>query len=143
MKQKQEELRQKYQFYKSLTEINDMFSDNKDFVNQVKSELFSTKIYVHASLDVKTEAGKFSGDIELPVGSTLIDLAYKINTNVGNTMVAAKVNDEYVSLDHVLENNDIVKIITDDLSFGPKQDWIEKAHTGYAKQKIKEYGINI
>ncbi len=139
----QEELRQKYQFYKSLTEINAMFSDNKDFVNQVKYELFSTKIYVHASLDVKTEARKFSGDIELPVGSTLIDLAYKINTNVGNTMVAAKVNDEYVSLDHVLENNDIVKIITDDLSFGPKQDWIEKAHTGYAKQKIKEYGIKI
>ena len=139
----QEELRQKYQFYKSLTEINSMFSDNKDFVNQVKSEIFTTNIYVHVSLDVKTENKKFSGDIELPVGSTLIDLAYKINTSVGNTLVAAKVNDEYENLEYILKNNDRIKLITDDLSFGPRKDWLEKAHTGYAKQKIKEYGINI
>ena len=126
----QEDLKQKYQFYKSLTEINTMFSDNKDFVRQVKDEIFASKIYVY------TSKGQI---IELPVGSTPIDFAYKLNTSVGNTMEAVKVNDEYVPFDYVLQNNDRVKIITNELSFGPREDWIDKAHTSYAKQKIKEF----
>ena len=47
------------------------------------------------------------------------------------------VNDEYASVDKVLENNDRVKIITDDLSFGPRMEWIDKAVTTKAKRMIK------
>ena len=126
----QEDLKQKFQFFKSLTEINSMFGDNQQFVNQVKCELFADRVYVYTT----------KGDIiELPKGSTPIDFAYKIHTDIGNTMVGAFVNDEYVPIDYVLKNKDRVRIVTDDLSFGPREDWLNKAHTSLAKRKIKEF----
>ena len=126
----QEDLKQKYQFFKSLTEINTMFKDNTEFINQVKSELFSDKVYVYTT----------RGDIiELPRGSTIIDFAYKIHTDIGNTMVSAVVNNEYVPLNYELKNKDRVRIITDSLSFGPRDDWLDIAKTSYAKKKIKEF----
>jgi len=126
----QDELKQKFQFFKSLTEINTMFGDNQEFVSQIKSELFADKVYVYTT----------KGDIiELPKGSTPIDLAYKIHTDIGNTMVSAIVNDEYVSVDYKLKNKDRVRIVTDPLSFGPREDWLEKVQTTKAKKMIKEF----
>ena len=126
----QEDLKEKYQFFKSLVEINSMFGDNQQFVNQVKSELFSDKVYVYTT----------RGDIiELPKESTVIDFAYKIHTDIGNTMVGAYVNDEFVPVDYELKNKDRVRVITDNLSFGPRVEWMDKAHTSLAKRKIKEF----
>ena len=126
----QKDLRAKFQFFKSLTEINSMFGDNQEFVKQVKIELFSDRIYVYTT----------KGDIiELPKGATPIDFAYKIHTDVGNTMVGVFVNDEYVPVDYTLNNKDRVRIVTDDLSYGPREDWVNKAQTTYAKRKIKEF----
>lgn len=126
----QQDLKDKYQFFNSLIEINKVFGDNKEFVSQVKKEIFADKIYVY------TTKGEI---IELPKGSTPIDFAYKIHTDVGNTMVGAIVNDEYVDVDILLKNKDRVKIITDDLSFGPRKDWEDKVITTFAKRKIKEF----
>lgn len=127
----QDDLKQKFQFFKSLTEINSIFGDNQQFVNQVKTELFSDKVYVYTT----------KGDIiELPKGSTPIDFAYKIHTDIGNTMVGVFVNDEFVPIDYVLRNKDRVRIVTDELSYGPREDWIDKAQTSLAKRKIKEFG---
>ena len=53
-------------------------------------------------------------------------------------MVGAFVNDILVPVDYVLKNKDRVKVITDELSFGPKEDWIDKAHTSLAKKMIKK-----
>ena len=126
----QDDLKQKFQFFKSLTEINSMFGDNQQFVNQVKTELFSDKVYVYTT----------KGDIiELPKGSTPIDFAYKIHTDIGNTMVGVFVNDEFVPIDYVLQNKDRVRIVTDELSYGPREDWIDKVQTSLAKRKIKEF----
>ena len=126
----QDDLKQKFQFFKSLTEINSMFGDNQQFVNQVKTELFSDKVYVYTT----------KGDIiELPKGSTPIDFAYKIHTDIGNTMVGVFVNDEFVSIDYVLRNKDRVRIVTDELSYVPREDWIDKVQTSLAKRKIKEF----
>ena len=126
----QEDLKKKFQFFKSLTEINSMFQDNQQFVLQVKNELFADKIYVYTT----------KGDIiELPAHSTPIDFAYKLNTDIGNTMVGAFVNDEYVPVDYKLKNKDRVRIVTDDLSYGPRVEWIDKAQTSLAKKKIKEF----
>ena len=126
----QDELRNKFQFFKSLTEINSMFGDNQQFVNQVKSELFSDKVYIYTT----------KGDIvELPKGSTPIDFAYRIHTDIGNTMVGAFVNDEFVPIDYILQNKDRVRIVTDDLSYGPRMDWLDKAQTSLAKRKIREF----
>lgn len=126
----QNDLKQKFQFFKSLTEINSMFGDNQQFVNQVKNELFSDKVYIYTP----------KGDvIELPKGSTPIDFAYKIHTNIGNTMVGAFVNDERVPMDYVLKNKDRIRIVNDDLSQGPSVEWIEKAYTSLARQRIKDF----
>ena len=54
-------------------------------------------------------------------------------------MVGAYVNDECVPVNYVLSNKDRVRIVTSDLAFGPRDDWIDKAHTSYAKKKIKEF----
>ena len=129
----QKDLRSKFQFFKSLTEINEMFRDNQEFITQVKIELLSDKIYVYTS----------KGDIiELPLGSTPIDFAYKLDENIGNTMIGAYVNDANVPLDYKLVSKDRVRIITNELSDGPDEDWIEKAKTSLAKQKILDYRGN-
>ena len=91
---------------------------------------FANKLYVHTT----------NGDIiELPIGSTIIDYAYKLDTNIGNTMVGAFVNDEYVPLDYVLQNKDRVRIVTNELSNGPEEKWLDIAKTSLAKSKIKNY----
>lgn len=54
-------------------------------------------------------------------------------------MVGAFVNDEYVPIDYRLNNKDRVRIVTDDLAFWPREDWIDKAATTYAKRKIREF----
>ncbi len=127
----QEDLKEKFQFFKSLTDINNMFRDNNEFIIQVKRELFADKIYVYTS----------KGDIiELPKGSTIIDFAYKIHTDIGNTLVGAKVNGEYVQdLGYILKNKDRVVAITDEMSYGPREDWLEKVHTSTARNKIKRF----
>ena len=130
----QDDLKQKYQFFKSLIEINSIFGDNQQFVNQVKNELFANKIYVYTT----------KGDIiELPIGSTIIDYAYKLDTDIGNTMVGAFVNDEYVPLDYVLQNKDRVRIVTNELSYGPREEWLDIAKTSLAKSKIKEFNRKL
>ena len=130
----QQDLKDKFQFFNSLIEINSMFGDNQQFVKQVKNELFSDKVYVYTT----------KGDIvELPKGSTPIDFAYKLSNDIGNTMVGVFVNDESVPIDYMLQNKDRVRIITDDLSFGPREAWKDKAHTSYAKKRIKEFSQKI
>lgn len=126
----QQELKEKYQFYNSLMEMNAMFGNNQEFVSQVKRELFSETIYVYTT----------KGDIiELPKGSTPIDFAYRIHTDVGNTMTAAFVNDELVPINYVLQNRDRVRIVTDVLSFGPRSEWLEYAKTSSARRRIREF----
>ena len=126
----QKDLKEKYQFFKSLVEINRVFSDNYEFVHQVKSELFTDKIYVYTS----------SGEIiELPKGATAIDFAYKIHSEIGNTMVGAVINDKTADPETILHSKDRVRIITDIMSYGPREEWLDKVQTTKAKRKIKEF----
>lgn len=126
----QEELKNKYQFFKSLIEINSVFGDNQEFVKQVKEELFSDNIYVYTP----------KGDIiQLPKGSTPIDFAYEIDTHLGNTISRVVVNDEEVPIYYILKNKDRIRIITDSLSLGPKESWIDIVKTTRAKRKIREF----
>lgn len=125
----QEDLKNKYQFFKSLVDIDNVFSDNKEFVDQVKGELFANKVYVY------TPKGEI---IELPEGSTVIDFAYKIHSAIGNAMVGVEINGEKADIGSPLHLNDRVRIITSSTATGPKEEWIEKAKTTRAKRKIKE-----
>ena len=129
----QQDLKNKYQFFTSLVQINGLFTDNREFVSQIKKELFGNKVYVYTP----------KGDIiELPKGSTPIDFAYKIHTDIGNTMVYAEVNDKKVDDSYSLQNKDRVRIITDVLAYGPKDKWAEVAQTSYARKKIRDFNKN-
>jgi len=126
----QKELTNRFQFFKSLTEINNIFTDNHDFVNQVKTELFANNVYPYTASGII---------IELPLGSTIIDYAYKIAPENAHNMVDAYVNDEPVSFDYEIKNKDRIKIVTSDLSLGPTEQWHTIAKTIYAKTKIRNY----
>ena len=126
----QENLKNKCQFFNSLVEIDSIFDNNKEFVNSIKSEVFSDKVYVN------TTSGEV---IELPKGSTIIDFAYKLGPSIANSMVGAMVNDEQVSLNYVLKSKDRVKILINKLAPGPCEEWENIAQTSYAKTMIKKY----
>ena len=125
----QRELSNKFQFYKSLKQINGSFSDD-EFVQKVREEVFSDKIYVY------TPKGEI---IELPKGSTPIDFAYSIHSKIGDEMIKAIVNNEEVPFDYTLKTKDRIKIVTDTLASGPQKEWLDIIHTTKAKRKIKEY----
>ncbi len=121
----QEDLKNKFQFFKSLTDINVMFKDNQDFVTQIKGELFADKVYVY------TTNGNI---IELPKGANIIDLACYMD--IEKILVGAKVNDELVPIDYILKNKDRVIALTDDFSYGSRENWIDMANTVSAQVKL-------
>ncbi len=121
---------QKLQFYKSIIELNNEKMSNEDFVNSVKDEVLNNNIYVYTP----------KGDvIELPKGSTPIDFAYKVHSEVGDKMIGALVNDNIVPLSYELKTSDIVKITTNKNSLGPSLEWLNIAKTTQAKSKIKSF----
>ena len=124
------DLKEKYQFFKIIVQLGKMFpNDDKTFLEYVKREVFSDKIYVRAS------SGK---RIELPEGSTVIDFAYMYDMDGANTMIGAYVNDKFVLPTEVLHNKDRIKLIRNDYAFGPKTDWEEAAQSSYVRQLIRE-----
>ena len=119
----------KLQFFKSIMELDEEKLSSEEFVNSVKDEILNNNIYVFTP----------KGDIfELPKGATPIDFAYKIHTAVGDIMVGAIVNNNIVSLNYELKDNDIVKIITNRNST-PSKEWLTIAKTTQAKSKIKNF----
>jgi len=129
----QKELKEDNQFVKSLVEINDIFTDNQEFVIQVKSELFNDNVYVLTP----------KGDVkQLPKGATIIDFAYSIHTDIGNQMIGALVNDLKVPVDYELKSNDRIRILTSPNIDGPNLGWINIAKTSTARTRIKEYFKN-
>ena len=126
----QKDIRNKYQFFNSLVDINNMFPNNSDFAKKLGDELFSSKVYVYTPL----------GEVmELPKGSSVIDYLYKINYKDIDLVCGAFVNDELVNLDCVLKDGDRVIPIDNKSLGGPNVKWEEMAKTSYAKRKIKEF----
>lgn len=126
----QNDLENNFQFFKSIKELDSTIVDNIEFVKLVKRELFSKNVYV------RTTTGEI---IELPLDSTPIDFAYKIHTDLGNSMIAAIVNERIVPLDYKLQSNDRVRIIKDANVYIDRGEWLNIAVTTHAKKKITEY----
>ncbi len=103
--------------------------DAKDFLEAVKGEVVPEVIYVF------TPKGEIK---EMPIGSTPVDFAYSIHTQVGHRCVGAKINDRLVPLKHTLRNGDTVEIITSP-THGPSRDWLKFVVTQRAKSRIKQW----
>ena len=108
--------------------------DAQAFVETLKSDVFQEMLYVF------TPAGDI---IELPAGSTPVDFAYRIHSDVGHTCVGAMVNDRLVPLDYKLQNGEMVKIMTSRAKVGPSRDWLMASsgyvHTAQAREKIRQW----
>lgn len=103
--------------------------DAREFLEAVKGEVMPEVVYVF------TPKGKI---IELPVGSTPVDFAYSIHTQVGHRCVGAKVNGKIVPLRYQLLNGDVVEAITSS-SHGPSRDWLKFVVSQRAKNRIKQW----
>jgi GTP pyrophosphokinase len=112
----------KINWLRSLMEWKEDVVDAREFVDQVKAEVFQERVHVLTP----------DGDvIDLPHGSTPIDFAYYIHTEVGHRCRGAKVNGRIVPLNYQLNNGDQVEILTAKRG-GPSRDWINP-HLGYIK----------
>lgn len=121
-------MEQKLEMFRNIIETNSE-NDDASFENAMNNDLLGELIYVFTP----------KGDvIELPLGSTPVDFAYRIHSRVGDTTTGAIVNDTIVPLSYELQNNDIVKIITNN-NATPNQDWLNFVKTNQAKTKIKSY----
>ncbi len=126
----QSAMEQKLQFFRSIIELRNTETDDEEFVDSVKKDVFKDTIYVFTP----------KGDvIELPNGSTPIDFAYRVHTEVGDKMVGAIINGSIVPLDYKLKDNDIIKINVNKNSEGPNKEWVNLAKTVQAKNKIKAF----
>ena len=125
----------KMNWLRSILEWQQDMSDNKEFMNALKSDLnlFNENVYVFSPAgDVKT----------LPAGSCTIDFAYLIHSAIGNKMVGARVNGKLVPIETKLKNGDRVEIITSQNSRGPSRDWLKVVKSSTAKNRINHWFRN-
>jgi GTP pyrophosphokinase len=124
-----DEIVKKTGWTKELLEWQKDVEHHTDFMKNLKSDFFEERVF---ALTPKGDV------IDLPQGSTVIDFAYAVHSDIGDHTAGAKVNGKLVPLNTKLNNRDVVEIEVKDSS-SPKRKWIEMAKTTLAKRKIRQY----
>jgi len=125
-----DEISKKLKWYGDLIKFTKESEDEEDVLNLLRDDIFQSNVYVFTP----------NGDIiDLPKGSTPLDFAFRIHTQVGIETVGAIVNGKIVPLEYELKTGDIVNMKTSVNSFGPNDNWLKLVKTSNAKSKIKNY----
>ncbi|MEC9484356.1 MAG: bifunctional (p)ppGpp synthetase/guanosine-3',5'-bis(diphosphate) 3'-pyrophosphohydrolase [Candidatus Izemoplasma sp.] len=125
-----DEISKKLRWFGDLVEFTKEADNESDVVNLLRDDIFQSNVYVFTP----------DGDIiDLPKGSTPIDFAFRIHTEVGIRTVGSIVNGKIVPLDYQLETGDVCNIKTSTNSFGPNDNWLKIVKTSNAKSKIKNF----
>ncbi len=125
-----DDIDQKLSWVRKLIETENETLDHDDFLQALKIDIFHDETFVFTP----------KGDvITLPLGSTVIDFAYAIHSQVGNKMTGAKINGMIVPIDRVPQNGEIVEILTSSSSKGPSRDWLKIVKTSEARNKIRQW----
>ncbi len=134
-KKEQQEIGEKLQWLREFISLSDDIKDGdaKEYYDSLKRDIFEANVYV------LTPQGKI---VELPNGSTPIDFAYRIHTEVGHKAVGAIVNNVMVPIDTKLNTGDVVEIKTNKQSLGPSEDWLKFVRTAGARNKIRQFIAN-
>ena len=113
---------------KQLSQWQKNFTEPKDFIESMKIDFFKDRIFVF------TPTGEV---IDLPVGATPIDFAYKIHTKIGDSCSSAEVNNKIVPFDWELRSGDVVKILTQK-NKTPSRSWLDYVKTASARIRVKK-----
>lgn len=123
------EIEKKTSWTKDLLEWQKQIEDKDDFLVHLKTDFFENRVFVFTP----------KGDvIDLPEGSSCIDFAYAIHTDIGNKLNSSKINGKMVAIDSKLHRGDIIEIITNKNS-KPNQKWIKDCKTTFAKKQIHRF----
>jgi guanosine-3',5'-bis(diphosphate) 3'-pyrophosphohydrolase len=125
---------QRISWLRQLIDWHREFSGAEEFLESVKTDIFNDQVFVY------TPKGEIK---DLPRGSTPLDFAYRVHTELGHHCVGAKVNGKLVPLNYKLNNGDVVEIMTVKSGKGPSQDWL-RPNLGYvstsgAREKIRQW----
>ncbi len=132
-KQEQLDIEDKLHWFRDFVSMSSETANDtnaKEYVENLTQDIFESNVYVF------TPKGKV---IELPVGSTPVDFAYRIHTKVGDTCVGALVNGVMVPLNTVLKTGDMIEIKTSKNSVGPSEGWLEFVRSSAAKSAIRKF----
>jgi GTP pyrophosphokinase len=119
----------RFAWLRQLLEWQQELQDSREFMDSVRVDLFSEEVYVF------TPKGDVKG---YPKGSTPIDFAYSVHTDIGHRCVGAKVNGKLVPLKYELKNGDIVEVITSP-HHSPSKDWLKIVKSSRARNKIRSW----
>lgn len=130
-KTEQQEIEEQLHWFRDFVSVTNEIQDGnaKEYVEALQHDIFDANVYVF------TPKGKV---VTLPNGSTPIDFAYKIHTDVGNTLAGAKVNNQMVPISRVLQTGDVVEIITNK-NATPNSEWLNMATSSIAKSHIHKF----
>ncbi len=125
---------EKMTWLRQLLELQQEVGESEEFLETVKSDLFPDQVFVYTP----------KGDVkDLPAGSTPIDLAYRVHTDLGHRCIGAKVNGKLAALDYRLQNGDTVEILISKIARGPSLDWLNPnlgfVRSGNAREKIRTW----
>jgi guanosine-3',5'-bis(diphosphate) 3'-pyrophosphohydrolase len=127
---KDAEFEEKMSWLRQLLDWQREMTDAREFMEALKLDVFNDEVFVFTP----------KGDVvNLPVGSTPLDFAYKIHTDIGHHCVGAKVNGRIVPLTYKVNTGDIIEILINRQSLGPSRDWLEIVKTQQARSKIRTF----